>query len=302
MRTEFGRIAGLTQEVRPRASTLEREIAHVSRTIALLALTTGGVFFLVGQHLGLSFWQNLVFAVGIIVANVPEGLLPTVTLSLAIASQRMARRNAIVRNLSTVETLGAATVICTDKTGTLTQNRMEVRRLYVNGQLMEPGKVPAGTAILDGARRCHTLKGEPGAWHGDPMEVALREMGTRSLGEPDLWPQVDQVPFDSDRRRLSLLLRSPAGLLLHTKGALEALLPLCSQVDEGGLVRPLVEGDFVRYRGMEAELAAQGLRVLAFAQRAVIEGTPMTTSPALWRRLRKDGPSTPISGASLPTT
>lgn len=274
MRTEFGRIAGLTRAVREGASDLQQEIARLSRTIALLALVIGGLFFFVGSHLGLSFWQNLVFAVGIIVANVPEGLLPTVTLSLAMASQRMARRNALVKNLPTVETLGAATIICTDKTGTLTQNRMEVRKLYADSRLMEPGQVPVGAAILDGARRCQTLKGEPGAWHGDPMEVALRELGVQALGEAEPWPQVDEVPFDSDRRRLSLLLRSPGGLVLLTKGALEALLPLCTRVDEGGVVRPLAEADATRYRSMEAELAGQGLRVLAFAQRPVAEGTP----------------------------
>lgn len=190
MRTEFGRIAGLTQAVREGTSDLQQEIARLSRTIALLALVIGGLFFMVGRHLGLSFWQNLVFAVGIIVANVPEGLLPTVTLSLALASQRMSKRNALVKNLPTVETLGAATVICTDKTGTLTQNRMVVRKVYTGGVLLEPGQVPVDAAILEGARRCQTLKGEPGAWHGDPMEVALRELGSQALGEPDPWPQM----------------------------------------------------------------------------------------------------------------
>ncbi|HJV90263.1 MAG TPA: cation-transporting P-type ATPase [Holophagaceae bacterium] len=278
MRTEFGHIAGLTQAVEARTSILQREISRVSRTIALLALAIGGTFFLLGRTLGLTFWQNLVFAVGIIVANVPEGLLPTVTLALAMASQRMARRNALVRNLPTVETLGSATVICTDKTGTLTQNRMVVRRIYADGHLTEV----AGTAIrgagpdrlFEGARRCQTLKGRPGAWHGDPMEVALLEMGVGALGPAEPWPQVDEVPFDSDRRRLSLLLRSPEGLVLHAKGALAALLPLCTQVEEVGTRRALTEGDRQRYLDTQDQLAAQGLRVLAFAWRPVAEGTP----------------------------
>ncbi|HJV22109.1 MAG TPA: cation-transporting P-type ATPase [Holophagaceae bacterium] len=278
MRTEFGHIAGLTQAVEVRVSTLQREIGRVSRTIALLALAIGGTFFLLGRTLGLTFWQNLVFAVGIIVANVPEGLLPTVTLALAMASQRMARRNALVRNLPTVETLGSATVICTDKTGTLTQNRMVVRRVYADGRLTEvegttePGAGPV--RLFEGARRCQTLKGGPGAWHGDPMEVALLELGEAALGSAAAWLQVDEVPFDSDRRRLSLLLRSPEGLVLHAKGALAALLPLCTRVEEAGSIRVLSEADRRRYLETQDQLAAQGLRVLAFAWRPVAEGTP----------------------------
>ena len=121
MHTEFGNIARLTQTVREPLSPLQTEIMRLSRLIALFATLLGVVFFLIGQLMGLSFRENLMFAIGIIVANVPEGLLPTVTLSLAMATQRMAKRNALVRHLPSVETLGSATVICCDKTGTLTK-------------------------------------------------------------------------------------------------------------------------------------------------------------------------------------
>jgi P-type E1-E2 ATPase len=134
MHTEFGKIAHLTQNTREVLSPLQQEIVRLSRLVALFATALGLVFFLIGQVLGLSFWANFILAIGIIVANVPEGLLPTVTLTLAMGSQRMARRSALIRHLPAVETLGSATVICTDKTGTLTQNRMAVKQLYVPGQ------------------------------------------------------------------------------------------------------------------------------------------------------------------------
>lgn len=131
MGTEIGRIARLAQSAAPGLSPLQREIKRIGRIVAVSATALGALFFLLGQFIGLPLWTNLLFGIGIIVANVPEGLLPTVTLALAMGSQRMAGRRALFRTLPAVETLGCATVICTDKTGTLTQNRMTPMRLYV---------------------------------------------------------------------------------------------------------------------------------------------------------------------------
>jgi sodium/potassium-transporting ATPase subunit alpha len=134
MQTEFGRIARLAQAPQERPSPLQLEVRRVSRAIAALSTGLGIVLYAVGRLAGVPRWEGFVFAIGVIVANVPEGLLPTVTLSLAMASQRMARRDVLVRHLPAVETLGAATVICTDKTGTLTMNRMSVRRVFTLGR------------------------------------------------------------------------------------------------------------------------------------------------------------------------
>lgn len=147
MHTEFGKIAHLTQETREVLSPLQKEIQRLSRLVAILALVLGASFFLIGQMLGLSFWMNFLFAIGIIVANVPEGLLPTVTLALAMGSQRMAKKNALIRHLPSVETLGSATVICTDKTGTLTENRMEVKKLFLSGRFHNPADVDQREAL-----------------------------------------------------------------------------------------------------------------------------------------------------------
>jgi sodium/potassium-transporting ATPase subunit alpha len=281
--TEFGKIAHLTQTIRHATFPLQRDIAFLSRVLALLAAALGIVFFLIGLTIPLSFTQNLMFAIGIIVANVPEGLLPTVTLSLAIAAQRMAQRNVVIRHLPAVETLGSATVICTDKTGTLTENRMHVRRLYLAGAF-EDVKVSEELAALAGRHSefftalmlCQNLKGtgEQGdrAFLGDPTEVALAELAARVTLADLASPRADEVPFDSDRRRMSTLYRTPQGLLLYTKGALETLLPLCAEVDTDAGRRTLTPEWRSRLLEAQVTMAQDGLRVLAVACRRVDEG------------------------------
>ena len=132
--TEFGQIAHLAQTSRTTVSPLRKELKRLSRLIAILAVAIGAVFFAVGAGIGVPFWKDLIFSIGIIVAMVPEGLLPTLTLSLVLAAQRMAKRKVLIRNLTSVETLGSATVICTDKTGTLTRNRMQVSEVALDGR------------------------------------------------------------------------------------------------------------------------------------------------------------------------
>ena len=273
MRTEFGRIAQLVQATAETSSPLQRELTALSRVIAVLAVLAGLLVFAIGEWLGVTRWANFVFAIGIIVANVPEGLLPTVTLAMAMGSQRMARRHVLVRRLTCVETLGAATVICTDKTGTLTENRMAARTIYCAGGVVTseslitaPGTV--SRRFLECARRCHDLKdtGRPEArWLGDPMEVALVEM-TLAIVVDDA-PKVDEVPFDSDRKRLLTVHRTSEGLVLYAKGALEMLLPACRWVSDAGGQRPMTPTEVQVFVNAQASLAQQGLRVLAFAHR-----------------------------------
>ncbi len=279
MNTEFGKIAHLTQASGERLSPLQREIVRLSHLVAALSIGLGVLFFFIGNALGLSFWANFIFAIGIIVANVPEGLLPTVTLSLAMATQRMARRNALVRHLPSVETLGSATVICTDKTGTLTLNRMEVKKLFLGGayqalqNLLE--QPDPHRELLAAARYCHMLKRkDDGTWLGDPMEVALLRMAEQaSSAWPDL-PVLDEVPFDAERKRMSTLHPDAQGRVLYTKGALQTVLPLCTHFKTDGGVLPLGTGAREVLLRAEQELAGQGLRVLAFATRSVAESEP----------------------------
>jgi calcium-translocating P-type ATPase len=267
MHTEFGNIARLTQTTREPLSPLQKEIARLSRLVALFAFLLGAVFFLIGQLIGLTFWANLVFAIGIIVANVPEGLLPTVTLSLAMATQRMAKKNALVRHLPAVETLGAATVICSDKTGTLTENRMSIRQVYFSGALREFGELGAAAPLFDIMRHCHDLRrieqGGQTVWQGDPMEVALLE------GAPEgaAFPRLGEIPFDAERKRMSVICNTPQGHMLYCKGAPETVLPLCDTTLEQGKLVPLDEAVRIRLLATQEQMTEQGLRVIALAYR-----------------------------------
>ncbi|MDQ1314157.1 MAG: sodium/potassium-transporting ATPase subunit alpha [Pseudomonadota bacterium] len=300
MRTEFGRIAHLTQTAGEATSPLQREIARLSRIVAFLASGLGGAFFIIGQMLGLPFWENLLFAIGIIVANVPEGLLPTVTLSLAMATQRMAKRNALVRHLPAVEALGSTTVILSDKTGTLTQNRMSARRLWLGGDFfaasdLASNPVRAGDhrALFVNAALCHNLKEIDNhgrhEWQGDPMEVALAVMGRPLAGALDGFTVAGEIPFDTDRKRMSVLCETPRGRMLYCKGALETVLAVCDSVQfEGGVV-PLDEAAKKRLLAAQDALAATGLRVLAFAHRALENAQPDAGWPVEERGLTLSG-------------
>jgi calcium-translocating P-type ATPase len=278
MHTEIGRIAHLTQTAREEVSPLRKEIAHLSRLTAILAVVIGLLFFSIGSIIGIPFWKAFIFAIGIIVAMVPEGLLPTLTLALVLATQRMAKRNVLIRYLPSVETLGSTTVICTDKTGTLTQNHMMVRRLYLGDAFDSPAGVKRKRGLADlyrpfflTARMCHDLKeteshGKP-AFLGDPMEVALVEMALHFVSDAPVYPRLDEIPFDADRMRLSTLHQGPEGPALYCKGAPESVLPLCQHILIDGRIQPLGVEAKASIVQAQDEMAHQGLRVLAFAYR-----------------------------------
>ncbi|MGA8145980.1 MAG: cation-transporting P-type ATPase [Gallionellaceae bacterium] len=278
MHTEFGKIAHLTQTAGEEVSPLRKEIAQLSRLIAILAVLIGLLFFSLGWMIGIPFWKAFIFAIGIIVAMVPEGLLPTLTLALVLATQRMARRNVLIRYLPSVETLGSTTVICTDKTGTLTQNHMVVRRLYLGETFDSPDEIKQNPGLANifqplflAARMCHDLKetashGSP-AFLGDPMEIALVEMALHFISDTSVYPRLDEIPFDADRMRLSTLHQAPEGSVLYCKGAPESVLPLCQHILIDGKIQPIGVEEKLSIVQAQDAMAHQGLRVLAFAFR-----------------------------------
>jgi len=278
--TEFGRIAHLTQTGTAGISPLRRELVHLSRLIAILAVAIGLSFFAIGTAIRVPFWQDFIFAIGIIVAMVPEGLLPTLTLALVLAAQRMAKRNVLIRHLTSVETLGSATVICTDKTGTLTENRMRVRELLVglerlraNVLAKRPDLAERQRAFFQTAALCHSLheteRRGARVLLGDPMEAALVEMGRAALPDLGSARSVDEISFDADRMRQSVVYEAPGGRVLYCKGAPESLYPLCRHISELGAVRPLDTATRAAIVEAQEDMAERGLRVIAFATRSL---------------------------------
>ena len=257
MATRFGRIAALAQRTTHERSPLERELDRVTHLVAALALGIGTLFFVVAGLVGMSLGDRFVFAVGVMVALVPEGLLPTVTLSLAIATQRMAGRNSLVRRLSAVETLGETTVICTDKTGTLTENEMTVVRVWTpslsfevegagyepfgrfraDGQVLDPGPL---AELLRAALLCNDarLTHAEGGWGivGDPTEAALvvlgEKGGLRHVQEAARMPRLTEIPFSSERRRMTTIHLTEGARVAYVKGAVEAVLPRTTLSDD----------------------------------------------------------------------
>jgi sodium/potassium-transporting ATPase subunit alpha len=280
--TEFGRIAHLTQVSGMPVSPLRRELAHLSRMIAALAVTIGVCFFVIGTLVGIPFWHDIIFSIGVIVAVVPEGLLPTLTLSLVLAAKRMAKRNVLVRHLTSVETLGCATVICTDKTGTLTEDRMQVHDLLLGlerhpvADAILPQIAERHQAFFLAASLCQSLHETCADGQtrliGDAMEVALVTMGRTVVPHAPQTKRVDEISFDAERRRQSVVFEAPFGNILYCKGAPESLLPLCSGIAEAGRVRPLDEVSRAQIVEAQDAMAERGLRVLALATRTLPEG------------------------------
>ena len=278
--TEFGRIAHLSQNRDAAVSPLRKQLAYLSRLIAFLAIGIGIVFFAVGTIIQVPFWQDFIFSIGIIIAMVPEGLLPTLTLALVLAAQRMAKRNVLIRHLTSVETLGSATVICTDKTGTLTENRMCVRELLVGDESRSIASLDGNPELIGRhrdyfmcANLCQDLKNSgPGGGRnliGDAMEVALLEMAQKYFPDPADYRRLDEISFDSDRMRQSVVHQMPEGPVLYCKGAPESVLSLCEKALGSDGVRPLDATRRARIIAAQEWMAEHGLRVLAFASKSL---------------------------------
>ncbi|KPJ97457.1 MAG: hypothetical protein AMK71_13300, partial [Nitrospira bacterium SG8_35_4] len=276
MNTQLGKIARLTKETGAVDSPLKKELNRFIRIISIIALTLGITFFAVSFLTGNRLMASLIFAIGIIVANVPEGLLPTVTLCLSMASKRMAKRMALIKNLDSVETLGSTTVICTDKTGTITENRISVNTIFMNGEEFNASEVtvreyPGMEMLLTISVLCNNSRpGDKGNYIGDPTEGALMLYAKDRIDMDAIYrgnPRVHEHPFDSKTKRMITENRTADGISSYMKGAPEVVIENCSSILMNNEVVALT--DRMKEQAAEAYrvMASRGDRVLAMAYR-----------------------------------
>ncbi|MCA9262741.1 MAG: HAD-IC family P-type ATPase, partial [Planctomycetales bacterium] len=305
METQLGHIAGLLQRYQPDPTPLQRRLAELGRVLVFVCLGIVAVIFALEMFRGGEFLEVLLVSISLAVAAVPEGLPAVVTIALALGLQRMVRRNALIRTLPSVETLGSVTVICTDKTGTLTRNEMTVRELYVNDQIYHvtgAGYTPAGTfeqtdsgstdkstttidphsvpdlmQLLTIGTRCNGAQlaadsDQENVWQviGDPTEGALIVVALKAHIPANDGDQhvLFEIPFDSDRKMMSVALREDdQEPTLYVKGAPEVVLSRCMTELRDGAIGKLTEERRAAIMQANSAMAARALRVLGFAYR-----------------------------------
>lgn len=278
MQTELGHIASLLDNTRQRKTPLQENLNKFSEKLAIAIIAICGVVFLLSYfRSGMGLLDSLMFAVALAVAAIPEALSSIVTIVLAIGTQKMARQNAIIKELKAVESLGAVSVICSDKTGTLTQNRMTVEKIYADGKLCDgcdlelandAQRLLLKTALLASDA---THDAETGTSIGDPTEVALVLLGENFGVEESAYrsqhQRLGELAFDSDRKLMTTLQEIEGVPTLMTKGAIDVLLARSDRLMTSEGVRELTEADREEIMRVNNSLSEEGLRVLAFGYR-----------------------------------
>lgn len=258
--TAYGRIAMLSQQTESVMGHIQREIEHTTRIISLIAMAMGVVLMALGSLQGFNLWTTFVFALGIIVANVPEGLLPTVTLALAMGTQRMARRQFLVRNLNVIENLGAITVIATDKTGTLTQNEMVIEGIFDN-QAVLSHKNQLSPILLRILNYCHNVA----SGSQDPVELAMVHFIEQNGYRQAPQTRLQEYPFDYHLRRMTVIMQGKTQVEVLTKGAFASVLGVCQFLQLPTGQQPLTPELRQWLQERHDQLAAGGFRLLGLA-------------------------------------
>jgi Ca2+-transporting ATPase len=288
MKTEVGKIANMLQETVETETPMSRRLEQLGKVLGIAALIICAVIFIVGVLYGNSVISMFMTAVSLAVAAIPEGLPAVSTVVLAIGVQRMVKRNAIIRTLPSVETLGSATVICSDKTGTLTQNKMTVVEAYVNHKKDVINRAAPATvlnkeenrllaiAVLCADAQVRTNEDGKFEFTGDPTETALLDFGILyGMYKNDIekkFPRIAEIPFDSERKRMTTVNRmSETNTRINVKGALDEVLSVCDKIIIHGKIRPIAADDKQQILQVNETMANSALRVLAMAYKDLPE-------------------------------
>ena len=280
METEVGKIAGLLKSTSEKQTPLQANLDDFGRKLSILILVFCGILMAINVFRGEDFGSAFMFAVALAVAAIPEALSSIVTIVLSFGTQKMAREHAIIRKLQAVEGLGSVSIICSDKTGTLTQNKMTVEDYYVGGRRIPAESIdvndPMQRPLLDMSILCNDSTNENGVEIGDPTETALINLGSRyGIEAADVrveYPREDELPFDSDRKMMSTLHHIGGERRMIVKGAVDRLLDLTCRIQTSDGVREITDDDKERIRQQNHEFSMEGLRVLAFTYREIPEG------------------------------
>ena len=277
MQTEVGKIAGLLKTTSEKQTPLQVSLEEFGKKLSILILVFCGILFAVNVFRGEKISSAFMFAVALAVAAIPEALSSIVTIVLSFGTQKMAKEHAIIRKLQAVEGLGSVSVICSDKTGTLTQNKMTVEDYYIDGKRIAAAAVdvsdPAQSCLLYDSILCNDSTNENGMEIGDPTETALINLGKRYGVEAAevrrLSPRKGEIPFDSDRKMMSTLHRIDGENRMIVKGAIDCLMARTEWIWTSSGVRELTEKDREIIRQQNQDFSMEGLRVLAFAYRDI---------------------------------
>lgn len=280
METEVGKIAGLLKSTSEKQTPLQANLDDFGRKLSILILVFCGILMAINVFRGEDFGSAFMFAVALAVAAIPEALSSIVTIVLSFGTQKMAREHAIIRKLQAVEGLGSVSIICSDKTGTLTQNKMTVEDYYVGGRRIPAESIDVNDSmqrsLLDMSILCNDSTNENGIEIGDPTETALINLGSRygieAANVRAEYPREDELPFDSDRKMMSTLHHIGGERRMIVKGAVDRLLDLTCRIQTPDGVREITDDDKERIRQQNHEFSMEGLRVLAFTYREIPEG------------------------------
>lgn len=273
MNTEVGKIASMLHQQEKELTPLQKKLNDLGKILGIGAVIISAIIFLIGFLQGREVLDMFLIAVSLAVAAIPEGLPAIVTIVLALGVQRMIKRNAVIRNLPAVETLGAVNVICSDKTGTLTQNKMTLTHSAVNGNFSPLTDLsienPTVKRFLEAITLCNDATIENGKQTGDPTEVALVEAAEHfELNKKELeqkFPRVNEIPFDSDRKMMTTVHEHKEECFVFIKGAVEKLLPKLTGVEINGEIHPLTKEEEMKILTQVDQMAEEALRVLAVA-------------------------------------